>query len=457
MRTDDAKRDRAGVPEEANRDGEVRDRWDWAERAVWTERMLTALEKGLKGGVWYSLIDKVAAMETLHAAFEQVKRNKGAAGSDHVTIGAFEGRLEKELRALKASLLSGSYTPSVLRRTWIEKPGKKKEKRPLGIPTIRDRVVQAALKIVMEPIFEQTFHPGSYGFRPNRTAHQALMRIKEQLNGGSYYVVDVDIRKFFDSISHGRLMSLISERISDGRVLTLIQSFLEAGVLDGEEIEETTSGTPQGGVISPLLANIYLNELDHSLTDAGHTIVRYADDSVILSETMETAEAALRHIRTWITDAELELHPEKTRIVNMTEPRACFEFLGFRFLCHIKKGTGKKRIYRFVRPASKRKVKERLRHLTRRNNGKSLEEIIKNVNGVLHGWFGYFRSCHVSDHTSLDSWVRRRLRSILRRRKKRKGISKGSDHQRWPNAFFYENGLFSLEMAHLKYVSPLER
>lgn len=457
MRTGDARRNRAGVPKAANLDGETREPLDWVERIVWTERMLAALEKGVKGGQWYSLIDKVAGMDTLRVAFECVKRNKGAAGSDHITIATFERRLEKELQSLRASLLAGRYKSSVLRRTWIEKPGTRREKRPLGIPTVRDRVVQAALKIVIEPIFEQTFHPGSYGFRPKRTAHQALMRVKEHLKAGNYYVVDVDIRKFFDSISHERLMTLIAEWISDGRVLALIRSFLEAGALDGEEIEYTTSGTPQGGVISPLLANIYLNELDHSLTGAGYTIVRYADDLVILSETLETAEAALRHVRTWMTKAELELHPEKTRIVNMTESRAHFDFLGFRFLCHLKKGTGEKHLYRFVRPASKRKVKERLRHLTRRNNGKSLEEIITNVNRVLQGWFGYFRSCHVNDHKSLDSWVRRRLRSILRRRRKRKGISKGSDHQRWPNVFFRENGLFSLETAHLKYASPHQR
>ncbi len=441
----------------ANRDGDIATRWSWVERDVWTDRMLTALEQGVKGGVWYSLIDKVASLRTLRRAFQRVKRNKGAAGVDHVTVGKYEERLEKHLESLRDDLLDGTYHPSALRRKWIDKPGKRDEKRPLGIPTVRDRVVQTALKMVMEPIFELTFHPESYGFRPQRKAQQALARVMEHLNAKRQFVVDVDFRKFFDSIPQDRLLSLVAERISDSRILDLLKRFLEAGILDGEKFELTTSGTPQGGVISPLLANIYLNGLDHSLADAGFEMVRYADDFVILCESAESAQAALQQARQWAEATELQVHPEKTRVVDMREPRAHFDFLGFRFLCHRKKHSGEKRLYRFVRPASLRKVKDRLRRCTRRNSGHSWDRIIQTLNRTLRGWFGYFRTAHVSQHCRLDQWLRRRLRSLLRRRHKRKGISRGADHQRWPISFFHEAGLFSLEAAHLNHVSPLRR
>jgi RNA-directed DNA polymerase len=450
--------DQAGVPQvAANLAGEVPDRWSWVERDVWTERMLTTLEAGgPKGGKWYSLIDKVSSQKALHAAFLLVKRNGGAAGVDHETIRHFEARLDEELSRLGQALLAGTYRPQLLRREWIPKPGQREERRPLGIPTVRDRVVQAALKIVLEPIFEPTFHPDSYGFRPQRGARHALTRVARLLNAGCVHVVDVDFRKFFDSIPHDKLLGLVAERISDGRVLDLLKAFLEVGVLDGDEMVQTVSGTPQGGVISPLLANIYLNGLDHCLARHGFSLSRYADDFVVLCTTATEARTALTGIENWAASMGLSLHPEKTRIVDMGCEGAQFDFLGFRFKRYRRKGAHRAKVYRFVRDSSLQKVKDHLRPHSRRNLGVSLDVAILRLNRVLQGWFQHFRSAHASIHKRLDEWVRRRLRSMLRRRRKRKGISRGADHQRWPNAFFADCGLFSLLDAHKKYVSPYQ-
>lgn len=454
MKSSATREDRAGVPGTANRAGEASDRWSWVERCVWTERMLAALEAGPKGGKWYSLIDKVASPKALRVAFGHVKRNGGAAGVDYETVKHFEGRLDVEIDAISRALLAGTYRPQPLRRRWIPKAGERGEMRPLGIPTVRDRVVQASLKLVLEPIFEPTFHPDSYGYRPKHSAHQALQRVVGLLEEGRTTVVDVDFRKFFDSIPHERLVALIAERVSDSRVLGLLKSFLEAGILEGEEFQPTTGGTPQGGVISPLLANIYLNGLDQELAAAGHTLTRYADDFVVLCAMEEEAGAALAKIQTWAAAMELTVHPDKTRVVDMRQEQAHFDFLGFRFLGHRKKGTGQQRLYRFVRPASLQKLKDHLRPLTRRNSGRSLKEIVERINRVLRGWLQHFRSAHACVHDRLDQWLRRRLRSLLRRRAKRHGISRGSDHIRWPITFFANCGLVSLVAAHRRFVSP---
>lgn len=452
-----AKADRAGVPIAANRAGEAPDQWSWVERRVWTERMLAALITGPEGGKWYSLIDKVASSQTLRIAFEHVRRNGGAAGVDHRSVGSFAKRLEAEIEALSRTLLAGTYRPQPLRRRWIPKDGKRGEMRPLGIPTVRDRVVQASLKIVLEPIFEPTFHADSYGFRPNRCAHQALQRVMGHLQAGRACVVDADFQKYFDSIPHGKMLELVAARVSDSRVLDLLKRFLEAGVLDGEEMQATTAGTPQGGVISPLLANIYLNGLDHRLAAAGHSPVRYADDFVVLCVSAEEAQAVVREVQHWAATMGLSVHPDKTRVVDMRQEGAHFDFLGFRFHSHRKQGTGHQRVYRFVRPSSLRKLKDRLRPLTQRNSGQSLETIIRDTNRVLGGWFRYFRSAHATVHVKLDQWIRCRLRSILRRRSRRKGISRGIDHNLWPNAFFAAGGLVSLAESHRRFVSPLVR
>jgi RNA-directed DNA polymerase len=406
--------------------------------------MLTALEQGVKGGKWFSLIDKVWNPANLEAAWQQVAANRGAAGVDHQTVARFGRHLAQELASLGTALQENRYRPGAVRRVYLPKPGSS-EKRPLGIPTVRDRVVQAALRHVIEPIFEATFAPTSYGFRPGRGCKDALREVVRLMKAGHRYIVDVDIRKYFDTIPHEALMARVATQIADGRVLTLLRQFLSQGVMDQGQYHEPESGTPQGGVISPLLANVYLTPLDHLLLATGHAAVRYADDLVILCQTREEAEAALDVLRHWLTDAGLTLHPQKTRIVDLTQPGSFFEFLGYRF----KQTTGR-RIIRFPRPKSEGKLRDTIRPLTRRNSGRSLSEIIRRLNVVLRGWFAYFQHTSVANvFPELDGWVRMRLRSILRRRQRRQGRGGGRDHQRWPNSFFAARGLFSLATAHV--------
>ena len=277
-------------------DAEIFWRWMWAEPAVWTTRMLTALEQGVKGGSWFSLIDKVYPLLSLAAAFDKVAANKGAAGVDHVTIEMFAANLDVNLRRLAEDLRDGSYRPQAIRRTWIPKPGSR-EMRPLGIPTVRDRVVQAALRAVLEPIFERDFAEHSYGFRPERGTKDALRRVDELLEAGYTFVVDADLKSYFDTIPHAPLMALVGTKVSDGRVLSLVQAFLEQGVLSEQGIEQPETWTPQGAVLSPLLSNIYLDPLDHLIASRGWEMVRYADDFVILCRSQAEARAALDCVR----------------------------------------------------------------------------------------------------------------------------------------------------------------
>src|SRR6267142_5730003 len=302
--------------QEAKQVGEVRARWAWTEPSVWTERMLTALQVGVKGGIWSSLIDKVYKPGNLRAALAQVKANQGAAGVDHQTIAMFEANLDTNLTRVSQQLADGSYRPQAVRRHWIAKPGSK-EKRPLGIPTVRDRVVETALCNVLEPIFERDFAEHSYGFRPGRGCKDALRRVDELLKSGHVYVVDADLKSYFDTIPHERLMDRLRERIADGRILGLIASFLKAGIMDGLKEWEPEAGAPQGAVLSPLLSNIYLNPLDHQMAAQGFAMVRYADDFVILCHSQTEAEQALALVRQWCEAEGLQLHPTKTKIVDV--------------------------------------------------------------------------------------------------------------------------------------------
>lgn len=310
------------------------------------------------------------------------------------------------------------------------------------VPTVRDRVVQAALRQVIEPIFEATFSPTSFGFRPGRGCKDALREVVRLLDAGHLYIVDLDIRKYFDTIPHEALIARLEEQIADGRVLALIRQFLTQGVMEQGQYTEPEAGTPQGGVISPLLANVYLNPLDHLLAAQGQAAVRYADDMVILCRTRTEAEAALDLLRHWLTAAGLELHPEKTRIVEMTQRGAFFDFLGYRFK------RLERRILRLPRPKSVAKLREAVRPLTRRTNGHSLAETIRRLNPILRGWFVYFQHSCANVFSPIDGWVRMRLRSILRKRQHLRGRGGRLDHQRWPNAFFAAHGLFSLAAAH---------
>jgi len=430
----------AVVPSEATQAGEVRARWAWAEPAVWTERMLTALEQGVKGGKWFSLMDKVYALPNLRQAFARVKANAGAAGVDHVTVKEFAGHLEANLEKLSRTLADGSYRPPAVRRVWIPKPGSK-EKRPLGIPTVRDRVVQAALRAVLEPIFERDFAAQSYGFRPGRGCKDALRRVDTLLKQGYRWVVDADLKSYFDTIPHQELMERVKAKVVDGRVLSLLEEFLRQGVLEEMNFWTPEEGTPQGGVISPLLSNIYLDALDRHMAAGGFEMMRYADDFVVLCRTPDEAQQALEQVQNWTAAAGLKLHPVKTRIVDAT-PKGGFDFLGY----HFERGL------RWPRRKSDRKLRDTIRAKTPRSPGGSLQAIIVDLNRTLVGWYEYFKHSHTTTFPTLDGWVRMRLRCILRRWRGGRGRGRGSDHQRWPNAYFTERGLFSLATAHMRTV-----
>lgn len=426
------------VSETTKQVGDVRARWAWTEPAVWTERMLATLENGVKGGQWFSLIDKVYAPDNLRRAFEKVRVNGGAAGVDHETIEMFESHLEKNLDHIAQTLKDGTYRPSPVKRVWIDKPGSR-EKRPLGIPTIRDRVVQSALRNVLEPIFERNFAENSYGFRPNRAAKDALRQVDNLLKAGYGWVVDADLKSYFDTIPHEPILKLVATKVSDGRVLDLITAMLNQGVMQTGGEWQPEEGTPQGAVISPLLSNIYLDPFDHLMESNGTAMIRYADDFVILCQSEAEAIQALQRVRDWTAKAELQLHPEKTRVVDATQPGG-FDFLGYHF----------ERGYRWPRRKSQRKLQDVLRRKTKRSDGRSLMVIISDVNRTLKGWFEYFKHSHRTTFPILDGWVRMRLRSILRRRHHGYGSGRGFDHQRWPNAFFAQHGLFSLTAAHAR-------
>lgn len=412
-----------------------------AERGVWTEPMLIALERGIKGNKWFSLIDKVRSDRTLGTAWEKVRSNAGACGVDGISVEFFAKDSQKRLLALKEHLTKNTYQPKAIRRVEIPKPGSK-EKRPLGIPTVVDRVVQSAVKMVIEPIFEREFAPASYGFRPGRGCKDALREVERLLREGCLHVVDVDIKGYFDNIPHEALLRLVKERISDGKVLELIEKFLTQGVME-EGIEvEPEKGSPQGGVISPLLANIYLNPLDWLLKELGLKSVRYADDIVLLAQSAADANQALESLSGWIEKAQLTLHPDKTRLVDMTQDLASFDFLGYRFL-RSKKG----KLIRLVRPKSKQKLRHSMKWPTKRANGKSMGAIIAIINPTLEGWFAYFQQACLREHQEVDRWVRMRLRSILRKRHKGTGRGRGLDHFKWPNRYFEKLGLFSLAQA----------
>lgn len=430
----------SAVPATATQDGEVPGRWSWAEPAVWTARMLTALEEGVKGGVWFSLIDKVFAERNLRAAAAKVVANQGAPGIDHVTVEAFAADLDNNVAKLAAALRGGSYEPQAIRRVYIPKPGSN-EQRPLGIPTVRDRVVQGAVRHVLEPIFEREFARHSYGFRPQHSCRDALRRVDDLLKQGYVYVVDADLQSYFDTIPHERLQNRLRERIADQRLLRLIATFLKAGLMDGEQEWEAEAGAPQGAVLSPLLSNIYLNPLDHHMAAQGQQMVRYADDLVILCRSQAEAEQALALVRQWCAAEGLQLHPSKTRIVDVRNEG--FDFLGYRF-----QTTRQGRLEHWPRKKSLAKLKDKIRAQTKRTNGHSLATIIAKVNRTLRGWFGYFKHSYRTTFAGVDGWVRMRLRSILRKRAGRRGRGRGGDHQRWPNSFFAKHGFFSLEAAY---------
>lgn len=424
------------VPSPARQQADVHARWAWAEACVWTAPMLAALESGVKGGRWYSLMDKVLAPRTLQAAWKRVQANRGSQGVDGVSVRRFAGRAEQYLAELQQALANGSYRPEPVKR--VEIPKASGGSRPLGIPAVKDRVVQTALKLVIEPIFEREFDDSSWGFRPGRGCKDALREVDRHLREGRVWVVDADLQAYFDSIDHERLMQLVEGRISDGRVLALVKQFLTQDVLHGLDRWTPGSGTPQGAVISPLLANVYLHELDVRMRAGGWSMVRYADDFVVLCETQQQAEEALAAIRRWTAKAGLSLHPDKTHVGNCMLPGQGFEFLGYRF------EAGR----RDVRKKSLLALRDRVRRHTRRMSGESMERIVEKLNPVLRGWFGYFKHAHRDTFGSVDGFVRRRLRSMLCKREDRSFVWRSlANHRRWPNSFFAGLGLFTMREA----------
>jgi len=400
--------------------------------------MLTTLITGVEGGRWFRLYDKVFSERNLLAACQQVTRNQGAAGVDHVTTAEFASQVPENLWQLSDSLQAGTYQPQAIRRTHIPKPGTN-ETRPLGIPTVRDRIVQAAVVNVIEPIFERDFAEHSYGFRPRRGCKDALRRVDQLLKAGYTHVVDADLKGYFDTIPHDRLMARLATKISDGTLLSLIEAFLKTGILEDLALWVPEAGAPQGAVLSPILSNIYLDPLDHLLAQAGYEMVRYADDFVILCRSAGDAERALALVSEWTTENGLTLHPIKTQIVDSRT--SSFAFLGYEF-----RGQT-----HWPRKKSLQKLRTTIRQKIPRKDGKSLGEIIKSVNPTLRGWFNYFQHSRTrSPFRDLDGWIRMRLRSLLRRRSGRNGPGcRLSDSRRWPNTFFAEHGLFSLYTAHI--------
>jgi RNA-directed DNA polymerase len=399
--------------------------------------MLAALGNGVQGGKWFSLIDKVYRPTTLAAAWQRVKANRGAAGVDGQSVAAFGRHAERYLGELSRELQDGRYRPQPVKR--VEIPKGPKQTRPLGIPAVKDRIVQTAVKLVIEPIFEAMFVEASYGFRPGRGAKDALREVDVLLKAGYTHVVDADLRRCFDTIPHQRLHERIAERISDGRRLGLIEQWLSQDVLSGLERWTPTAGTPQGAVLSPLLANCYLHRLDVHMAERGYRMVRYADDFVVLCTSPAQAQMALHDVRAWVEANGLALHPEKTHVGDCRVAGQGFDFLGYRF------EAGQRR----VRQKSRQTLFDRIREKTRRSRGDSLTRVVAELNPILRGWFNYFKHAHHMTFSIVDGFVRRRLRAMLRKQQRRPGAGHTRvDHQRWPNAFFAAHGLFTLSEAH---------
>lgn len=366
----------------------------------------------------HSLIDKVYHRTNLEMAWKKVKRNRGAGGIDKVSISSFEEVAEEELENLHQELRGGSYGPVPVRRVYIPKRGKPGEKRALGIPAIRDRISQQALKNRLEPIFEPQFNDCSFGYRPNRSPHDALRKIWHELQEGYSWIVDADLRDYFGSVSHEELIDMVAERVSDGRVLTLIRQMLKAGYVEEGKLFPTSQGTPQGGVISPLLSNIYLTSFDNKMVEKGFKLTRFADDWLVTCKTRTEAEQALKEARKTLEELGLTIHPEKTRIVHISWG---FEFLGYK----LKQGKGRKlskdkikkkanpqNIYAVPTQKSIDRFKEKIRAKTKRKIPLTLQDIIDGINPVIRGWGNYYRKAHVRKlFNQLRGWIIRRLRS----------------------------------------------
>ena len=422
----------------------------------------------MTGKVYYSLYERLLHGNVLYEAFKKVKRSKGTGGIDHQDIESFESNIKDNILRLVTELKDKSYTPSPVKR--VEIPKENGKVRLLGIPTVRDRVVQQALLTIMQPIYEEDFHPSSYGYRPKKSAHQAISKAttfirKYELD----HVVDMDLSKCFDTLDHDLIISFVRKRISDGSILKLINKFLKSGVMIGGNIDPTTLGSPQGGVISPLLANIYLNEFDQFMKNRNYRIIRYADDILILGASRRSAEHA-KEVATKFLEQTLKLkvNIDKTHIAHASE--------GIKYLGVIIYSK-----FTAIQPEKLKKFKTKIKKLTRKNQGMNLEEVIKRLNPVLRGFTNYFRIANCKSLLrDLMSWIRRRLRHIqlklwkkpkrLHRRLRElghKGIFKSIKMNSWrnslsplanismPNLWFYEIGLYNIELVETGIIVPV--
>lgn len=363
----------------------------------------------------------------VHAAWRRVRRNRGAAGIDKVSIKMFEANLEENLQALTRDLKNGSLEPKPLRRVYIPKDAKRTKFRPLGIPAVRDRVAQEVLRRLLEPIFEPQFHDNSFGFRPGRCCHQAVEQVLSYHKQGDRFTLDADISGFFDNIPHRVIMEAVAHEVADGNILRLVEKFLRAGVMENGVFKPTTVGTPQGGVVSPLLANITLNHLDWRLHEAGYRFARYADDFVVVCRTHRQAEQALALVEEVLVELGLSLSPEKTKITTYGKG---YEFLGF----HLSSRS------RRMRPKSVEKFKTKIRELTRRLHNLDADAV-KKLNQVIRGTARYFATSFSTlrrHFLALDKWIRMRVRCMKLKRKS------CHDNYKLRMAYFKKLGLLKL-------------